>query len=44
MDLLRKSPYLLVQGDIVKVRVQARNTNDWGEISEMNTEGAIISV
>jgi hypothetical protein len=24
--------------------MQARNTNDWGEISEMNNEGGIISI
>jgi hypothetical protein len=24
--------------------MQARNTNDWGEISEMNIEGGIISI
>jgi hypothetical protein len=32
----------LEYGDLVKVRVQARNTNDWGDLSEANTSGATI--
>lgn len=31
-----------MQNDLVQVRVKARNTNDWGDLSEMNLEGGRI--
>lgn len=41
---LRAEPYSLVQGDVVKAKVQARNVNGWGPISTENTVGALIEV
>ena len=32
----------LAYNDLVKVRARARNTNDWGDYSESNTDGARI--
>ena len=32
----------LSYNDLVKVRARARNTNDWGDFSESNTDGARI--
>lgn len=42
MTELRSAPYNLVQGDIVKAIVQAKNVNGWGPLSEPNTIGAEI--
>lgn len=41
---LRAEPYSLVQGDIVKAQVQARNVNGWGPLSNQNTIGALVQV
>lgn len=35
---------MLVQNDLVQVKTQAANTNDWSELSDANTDGAIIQV
>lgn len=44
MTKLQESPFSLVQDDIVRVRMQASNTNDWSEMSESNVSGGRIQV
>lgn len=44
MTKLQAEPFLLSQNSIVQARTQASNSNDWGEASEMNVDGGIISV
>ena len=36
------SPFNLAYNDLVQVRVQATNTNDWSDLSETNIDGARI--
>lgn len=36
------STFNLGYNDLVRVRARARNTNDWGDYSETNTDGARI--
>ena len=36
------STFNLAYNDLIKVRVRARNTNDWGDFSESNIDGARI--
>jgi hypothetical protein len=42
MTALYEAPFNLIQNEIVQVKAQAKNTNDWGELSEANTSGGII--
>jgi len=42
MVTLRADPFDMVYNQLVQARVQATNTNDWGDLSEANIEGARI--
>ena len=37
-----ETTFNLAYNDLVKVRARARNTNDWGDYSETNVDGARI--
>ena len=40
--LFLEEPFNLAYNDLVQVRAQATNTNDWGDLSETNIDGARI--
>jgi hypothetical protein len=42
ITVLRISPYSLVYGNLVQARVQAKNANGWGNLSQVNLGGATI--
>jgi hypothetical protein len=44
MMSLRTGDFNLQQGDIVKIKVRARNSIGWSDYSQVNLEGAVIFV
>jgi hypothetical protein len=42
ITVLRASSYSLVYGNLVQARVQAKNANGWGNLSQVNLGGATI--
>lgn len=44
IEEIRAEPYTLVQADIIKAQVKARNINGWGPLSNQNTVGALVQV
>lgn len=42
MSILQASPYTLLQGNLITVKVEAYNEIGWGVASDSNTGGALI--
>jgi hypothetical protein len=42
MAIFLEEPFNLQYNDLVQVRAQATNTNDYGDLSETNLDGARI--
>jgi hypothetical protein len=42
LSVLRASPFSLERGALVQARVQARNANGWGGLSQVNLAGALV--